>query len=133
MKKYRVKSTKNKQKNIFKCFIIIFLYFCQWKFDESMKSKTSKGQNKSSQKHLLNWIWVYSEPRLLKSQTEWFIGIILPRDLTFADVHASLGHEAHPSLGLLTAEGAEVMNVRRLFCDFKVSNTAIPLKTPTKQ
>lgn len=52
---------------------------------------------------------------------------VSPRDLTFADVHASLGHEAHPSLGLLTAEGAEVVDVRRLICDLKVTDAAVPL------
>lgn len=50
-----------------------------------------------------------------------------PRNLTFADIHTSLGHEAHPSLGLLTAEGVEVVDVRGLVCDFKVTDTAVPL------
>lgn len=54
---------------------------------------------------------------------------ISPRDLTFADVHTSLGHEAHPSLGLLTAEGVEVVDVWRLLCDLKVTDTAVPLHT----
>lgn len=56
---------------------------------------------------------------------------ILPSDLAFGDVHASLGHKAHSSLRLLTAEGAEVMNVRRLLRDLKVTNTAVPLTENT--
>lgn len=58
--------------------------------------------------------------------------LISPRDLTFADVHTSLGHEAHPSLGLLTAEGAEVVDVRRLICDLKVTDAAVPLHKHAK-
>lgn len=58
---------------------------------------------------------------------------ISPRDLTFADVHTSLGHEAHPSLGLLTAEGVEVVDVWRLLCDLKVTDTAVPLHTHTNK
>lgn len=54
---------------------------------------------------------------------------ISPSDLTFADIHTSLWHEAHPSLGLLTAEGVEVVDVRRLLCDLKVTDTAVPLHT----
>lgn len=57
---------------------------------------------------------------------------VSPRDLTFADVHTSLGHEAHPSLGLLTAEGAEVVDVRRLICDLKVTDAAVPLHKHAK-
>lgn len=56
---------------------------------------------------------------------------VVPGDLTLGDVHTSLGHEAHPSLGLLTAEGAQVVDVRRLLCDLKVSDTAVPLHTHT--
>lgn len=59
------------------------------------------------------------------------ISSILPSNLTFADVHTSLGHEAHPSLGLLTAEGIEVVDVRRLVCDLKVTDTNPPF-TPCK-
>ncbi len=65
----------------------------------------------------------------------WVIYCIIsisPGNLTFADVHTSLGHEAHPSLGLLTAEGVEVVDVRRLLCDLKVSDTAVPLHTQTE-
>lgn len=58
---------------------------------------------------------------------------ISPSDLTFGDVHTSLGHEAHPSLGLLTAEGAEVVDVWRLLCDLKVTDTAVPLHTHTQK
>lgn len=54
---------------------------------------------------------------------------ILPGDLTFGHVHTSFGHEAHPSLGLLTAEGAEVVDVWRLICDLEVTDTAVPLHT----
>lgn len=52
-----------------------------------------------------------------------------PCNLALGDVHASLGHETHPPLGLLTAERVEVVNVRRLFCDLKVADTAVPLHT----
>lgn len=57
---------------------------------------------------------------------------ISPSNLTLGDVHTSLGHEAHPSLGLLTAEGAEVVDVRWLICDLKVTDTAVPLHTNTR-
>lgn len=54
---------------------------------------------------------------------------ILPSDLTFGDVHASLRHEAHPSLGLFSAEGVEIVDVWRLLCDLKVTDAAVPLHT----
>lgn len=58
---------------------------------------------------------------------------ILPGDLTLGDVHTSLGHEAHPSLGLLGAEGVEVVDVRRLLCDLKVADAAVPLRSHVKK
>lgn len=54
---------------------------------------------------------------------------VLPCNLTFADIHTSLGHEAHPSLGFFTAEGVEVVDVRRLLCNLKVADTAVSLHT----
>lgn len=57
---------------------------------------------------------------------------ISPGDLTLGDIHSSLGHEAHPSLGLFTAEGAEVVNIWRLLCDLKVPDTAVPLRPQTQ-
>lgn len=58
--------------------------------------------------------------------------IVSPCDLTFADIHTSFGHEAHPSLGLLTAEGVEVVDVRRLLCDLKITDTAVSLHKHTE-
>lgn len=58
---------------------------------------------------------------------------VSPCDFTFADIHTSLGHEAHPSLGLFAAEGAEVVDVRRLLCDLKVTDTAVSLHTQTRK
>lgn len=55
----------------------------------------------------------------------------LPCNLTFGDVHTSLWHEAHPSLRLFTAEGAEVMDVRQLLRDLKVTDTTVPLHEKT--
>lgn len=57
------------------------------------------------------------------------LNCFLPGDLTFADVHTSFGHEAHPSLGLLGAEGAQVVDIRGLICDLKVTDAAVPLQT----
>lgn len=59
------------------------------------------------------------------------IVVVSPCNLTLADVDAPLGHEAHPPLWLLTAECAEVVNVRRLVCDLKVTDAAVALNTHT--
>lgn len=53
--------------------------------------------------------------------------IILPRNFTLVDIQTPLGHVAHSSLRLFGGVGAEVVNVRRLICDFKVTDAAVTL------
>lgn len=52
---------------------------------------------------------------------------ILPRNFTLVDIQAPLGHVPHSSLRLFGAVGVEVVNVRRLVCDFKITNAAVAL------
>lgn len=53
----------------------------------------------------------------------------IPRNFTFVDVQASLGHVSHASLRLLGGEGTEVVNKRGLISDLKVPNAAVALST----
>lgn len=50
-----------------------------------------------------------------------------PGDLAFVDIQASLGHVAHPSLGLFAGERVEVVHEGGLVRHLKVADATVPL------
>ena len=53
---------------------------------------------------------------------------VSPGNLTLADIHPSLRHEAHPSLGFLATESAEVVHIWGLVCDLEITNATVTLR-----